>query len=392
MKFIKSNFPLFQTILLVIILAGITSVLYLYTAGFRLNRILTDENGQQIDVGTTGMISAKSIPEGANVYIDDVLRTATDDTIQGVDPKVYKLQIKKKGYVDWTKDIEVFPELVTDITAVLVSQTPRLEPLTNTGAIAPSVSPTGNKLAFFSKDPENAGIWVIPIEGNALNLFRTNPYAVIEDTLTLKYSDGKSIEWSPDEKFLLVTAVNDSHYLVNLDTKNVVLSRDSEQVIKNWDQDLTEIRTELVSKVELPENIKTIATSDKATWAPDDKKFLYTVQAGDTLEYRVYNMEKPLPVGEKIENVVFTTKVADPQPKITWYSDSFHLLLTEGDVATTKTGKISIIRIDGTNKTEIFNNVLYSDIAFTSPGGDKVIILTTFKSGDIPNLYTVSIR
>jgi len=389
MKFIKANFPLFQTALLVIILMGITTLLFLYTAGFRLNR---DAGKPEIDLGKTGMISAKSQPEGANVYVDGTLRTATNDTIQGIDPGTYKLEIKKKGYVDWTKDIEVFAELVTDITAVLISQTPRLEPLTNTGAVAPSVSPTGNKLAFFSKDPENPGIWVIPIESNALNLFRTNPYVVIEDTIALKYSDGKEILWSPDEKFLLVTTISNIKYLINLETRNALVSKDSDQVVASWEQDVVEKRTELVSRFDIPQEIKNISTSNKTVWAPDDKKILYTTQNNDVLEYRVYNMEKPLPIGEKVENVVFTTKASDPQPKITWYSDSFHLILTEGDVMSAKTGKISIIRIDGTNKTEIFNNVLYSDSVFTAPSGDKIIILTTFKSGDTPNLYTIGIK
>jgi hypothetical protein len=35
---------------------------------------------------------------------------------------------------------------------------------------------------------------------------------------------------------------------------------------------------------------------------------------------------------------------------------------------------------------------LYSDRAFSTPGGDKIIILTSFKSGDQTDLYTVSIR
>ncbi len=183
-----------------------------------------------------------------------------------------------------------------------------------------------------------------------------------------------------------------THYLINLETRNIVVAKDSEQVVKNWQKDLAEIRTELVAKLVIPQEIKNISAADKTVWAPDDKKILYTVINGDSIEYKVYNMEKPLPVGEKTENVVFTTKASDPQPKITWYSDSFHLVLTEGDVTKTKTGKISLIRIDGTNKTEVFNNVLYSDNVYAAPSGDKVIILTTFKSGDVPNLYTVGIR
>ena len=57
-----------------------------------------------------------------------------------------------------------------------------------------------------------------------------------------------------------------------------------------------------------------------------------------------------------------------------------------------KRGFIILIRIDGTNKTEIYNNTLLSDQVYSAPGGDKLIILTSFKSGDQTDLYTVSIR
>ena len=122
------------------------------------------------------------------------------------------------------------------------------------------------------------------------------------------------------------------------------------------------------------------------------KKFLYTKQNGDKLEYWVYNFEIPLPVGEKANSLVMTLDANSPQPKINWYTDSFHLILVEGNVEEEKKGVVSLIRIDGSNKSEIYNNTLYSDKAFSTPGGDKVIILTSFKSGDQTDLYTVSIR
>ena len=137
---------------------------------------------------------------------------------------------------------------------------------------------------------------------------------------------------------------------------------------------------------------KKLAILPKTLWAPDEKKFLYVLQNGEQLEYRVYNLEKPLPVGEKQENLVFVTNVSDKQPKVSWYADSFHLILVEGDTENEHKGIISLIRIDGTNKTEIYNNTLYSDSVFSTPGGDKVIILTSFKSGNQTSLYTVVIR
>ena len=376
-----------QTILTLAIILGITTTLYLYTSGYRPNK--DDKN--KIDVSQTGMVSTKSLPESASVYLDGKLITATNDTISSIEPGKHLLKISKKGFVDWQKEIEVFPELVTDITAVLVAQSPRLEPLTSTGATKPSVSPSLAKLAYFSPDKTVPGIWVIPLKGT-LNLFKSSPTVAIEDTRFTKYSEGQNIEWSPDENKLLVEGKNKAYYLVDLTKNTAETTASPELVRKGWQEQLTQKRQEFVQKLEIPEDIKSLALSTKTVWSPDDKKFLYTKQAGNTIEYRVYNMEKPIPVGEKVETLVFTTNTTDPQPSITWYSDSFHLILTEGDVTTSKKGNISLIRIDGTNKTEIYSNTLMDKEVYSAPDGEKVIILTSFKSGEQTDLYTVSIR
>lgn len=376
-----------QTILTIAIILGITTTLYLYTSGYRLKK----DTQNNIDISQTGMISTKSLPESASVYLDDKLVTATNDTISSVEPGNHVLRIVKKGFVEWEKDLKVFPELVTDITAVLVSQSPRLEPLTNTGAKNPTVSPSLSKMAYFSSDKADPGIWVISLRGT-LNLFKSAPTVAIEDTRFTKYSEGENMKWSPDENKLLVESKNKAFYLIDLTKNTAETTASPELVIKDWQEQLSVKREEFISKLDLPENIKQLGLSSKTVWSPDDKKFLYTVQSGEDIEYRVYNMEKPIPIGESVETLVFTTKVADPQPEVNWYSDSFHLILTEGNVAQDKRGVISLIRIDGTNKTEIYSNTLMSNQVFSSPDGEKVIILTSFKSGEQTDLYTVSIR
>jgi hypothetical protein len=363
--------------------------LFLYTSGYRLSK----GKEKPIDLSKTGMVSAKSIPDGASVYLDGKLTTATDDTISGIKPGIHNLKIVKKGFVEWQKDIEVFEQLVTDMTAVLVSQSPRLEPLTNTGAKFPAISHTLGKLAYFSTDDEKPGIWIIPLSGNnALNIFRSNSTIAIQDTKNTKYSLGTSIEWSPDEKQLLVGNTNNTFYLVDLDTNTAQTIASANLTRKLWTNTLIKKRTDLIDKVNLPENMRQLALNPKTIWAPDDKKFLYTVQNGNDLEYRIYNMEEPLPVGEKAETLAFTTVFNAVQPKISWYSDSFHLVIVEGDIEKEHKGTISLLRIDGSNKIEIYNNTLFSNMVYSVPGGDKVIILTSYKSNEQTNLYTVAIR
>jgi hypothetical protein len=388
MKHIFKKFRYLETTLTVIVILGVTTGLFLYTSGYRIKK----GEDKPVDVNKTGMVSAKSIPEGASVYLDGILTTATNDTISGLKPGFHKLKIVKKGFVEWTKEIEVFEQLVTDITAVLVSQSPRLEPLTNTGADIPTVSHTLTKLAYTTNDDDKPGIWIIPLTVSALNLFRSNSILAIQDSVYNKFSQAKSIEWSPDEKQLLVENVSGLFSLVDIDTKTAVQALDPIAIRAGWALILEKKRVAFVEKLELPNNIRQLALSPKTMWSPDDKKFLYTVQNGDNLEYRVYDMEKPLPIGEKVENLVFTTKVSDVQPKISWYSDSFHFVLVENYSEVNKQGVLSIIRIDGTNKVEVYNNTLYSDTVYSIPGGEKIIFLTTFKSNNQENLYTISIR
>lgn len=404
-----------QTIIAAVIIFGATGAIFLYTSGYRLNKTKGEQN--EINITQTGMINVKSVPDGANVYLNGELKTATNGTISGLEPKKYDLRIIKNGFTVWNKTIEVFPELVTDITAILVSQSPRLEPLTNSGARSLVISPSLNKLAFFSKNSSTPGVWVIPLTGDALNLFRSNPYVVLEDGPNQFYSSGKSIRWSPDENELLVENQNGDYYLVDLENGNANFIPNSDKIRREWDEELVKKRIDFIENLSIPNDLKPIATSPDTLWAPDGKKFLYICTKGVVnktrlqelgiknsqaceqnnnsnegyLEYHVYNMEKPIPVGEKVETTVFTTKASEPQPNVSWYEDSFHLILAEKNPSENK-GKISLIRIDGTNKIEVYNNTLYSNKVFSSPGGEKLIFLTSFKSGDQTDLYTVSIR
>ncbi len=379
-----------QTVATSTFLIIITTVIFLYTSGYRVLR----EESVNVDFKRTGMISAKSIPEGANVYLNGVLKTASNDTIQALDPGTYQLRIVRNGFVTWEKDVEVFAELVTDITAVLISQSPRLEPLTNTGARMPVISPTLSKLAYFSKDGTESGVWIIPLTNTGLSLFRAEPYIAIEDTFNTIFSNGKSIEWSPDEKELLVQGPNDLFYVIDIGTKAVESTTSPDAVRNEWEEIRHVKRADFLSRIDIPENMLIIANAPETMWSPDEKKFLYKVtnEEAGTTEYRVYNMEKPIPVGEKVDNLVFTLNADDPQPVVTWYADSFHLILVEGNTEEEKRGVISLIRIDGTNKTEIYNNTMYSQNVYSSPGGDKLIFLTSFKSGGQTDLYTIGIR
>jgi hypothetical protein len=385
------NVKSYSKLLVIILILGSTTLLYLFLAGWRPNFIFT-ESAPTLEVKQTGMISAKSDPQGANVYLDGKLLTATNNTLSGITPGKHNLRIVKNGYVDWEKEIEVFPELVTDITAVLVTQTPRIEPLTNTGAKTPTLSYSLEKIAFFSKDTEAPGVWVQDLNGTTLNIFRNSAKNILKDNNFISYSNGKALTWSPDEDQLLIELDNSKFYLLDITTNNVTPVNKPSELKETWKNKIDKKRLDFISQLNLPDEVIKIANLDDTLWSPDNKKFLYKVKENDRFIYKIYNMEKPLPVGEQVETIVFEYPVESEQPKISWYSDSFHLILTEFYNENDKKGKISMIRIDGTNKIEIYNNTLYSNTVYSTPLGDKLIILTSYKSNAQTDLYTLGIK
>jgi hypothetical protein len=389
----KIKLKSYSKIFILVVLLGTTTLLYLFLAGWRPNLDLSGGYFQpSVNVKQTGMISAKSNPQAANVYLDGKLITSTNNSLSGIQPGKHNLRIVKNGYVEWQKDIEVFPELVTDITAVLISQTPRIEPLTNTGSKNPILSYSLEKIAFFSKDPEAPGVWVLPLGSSSINLFKNSAKNILKDTAYTTFSDGKSLMWSPEEDQLLIESKDSKFYLLDVITNDVQPVAKPNDLKDTWSKKITKKRLDFIDQLKLPNDFIKIASDENTLWSPDNKKFLYKVISGDKTIYKIYNMEKPLPVGETVESTVFEYPTNSSQPKISWYSDSFHLILTEGYNDKEHKGKVSIIRIDGTNKIEIYNNTLFSDLVYSSPDGEKLIILTTFKSNNQTDLYTLGIK
>ncbi len=378
----KIPLPIISFLLVVLVSVGI----YLYSTGYRINI-------KKREITSSGMIAVKSTPDGAQVYLDGILMTATNGTIQNLKPGRYELRVVKNGFVAWTKIVEVFDQLVTDITAVLISKTPRLEPLTSEGARGPSISPSLNKIAYFTKNGKHPGVWVFPLGGSfQVNIFKSSQDAVLKDTDKIIYSNGQSIEWSPDEKEILVKMDETKYILVDLNSPTPQATTTAVPIRKKWNEEVSKKRQIFLDRLELGDEVVKLATDSNTLWSPDEKKFLYKEKEGGLIHFKVYDLEKPLPVGEKTNYTTFSIKEADPEPKVYWYSDSFHLILVGGDIQKEKKGAIYLIRIDGTNKTEVYNNTLYSDMVFPTPSGDKIVILTTYKSDAQTDLYAIGIR
>ena len=112
-----------------------------------------------------GILVVKSEPDGASVYVNGDLKTATNATIF-LSPGTYDLEVKKDGFFGWSKRIEVSKEVVTQANVSLFKNVPSLSPITFEGAGSPVVSPGGTKIAFTtpvssSTPPDKAGLYTI---------------------------------------------------------------------------------------------------------------------------------------------------------------------------------------------------------------------------------------
>ena len=96
-KKIKANYQLIISIIILTVLIFATIIVIMIGKGYRFG-----SDSGKIQFNGTGLLVAKSIPDGAQVFIDGRLKTATDGTIN-LTPGEYEIKIYKRGYFPWIK-------------------------------------------------------------------------------------------------------------------------------------------------------------------------------------------------------------------------------------------------------------------------------------------------
>src|SRR3989304_7863788 len=73
-----------------------------------------------------GLLVATSLPDGAQIFLDGKLKSATDSTLT-LSPDEYLVEIKKDGFFPWQKKLTIKKELVTKADAYLFASFPDLK-------------------------------------------------------------------------------------------------------------------------------------------------------------------------------------------------------------------------------------------------------------------------
>jgi hypothetical protein len=401
---------LFITLTTLTVVGVLSYFAFMYARGYRLD-------SQELKLSPNGILVLKSEPEGAQIYINGELKTVTNSNLF-LPPDTYDITVKKEGYFEWSKRMEIRKEETTESTAHLFKTAPSLTAVTFFGAENPVLSNDQTKLAYVvpairgndEHNLKNAGLWVIEIVNLPIG-FAREPRRVTDGDLS-----GSTYEWSADDRQILITSMrgifllDSSSFTSQVQRSNYIGS--IEELKKSWEEEkVLKLETQIRN---LPEPLQDILRrkTSQVIFSPDKKMILYT--ASDTANLRE-GLVKPFPGASSQkqerdikpgntytyditedrnfliddgENLVIGSRILEsPFRRITWFPTSRHLIIAEEE-------KITISDYDGTNKQVVFMGNYISPNAFPALTIDRIYILTNL-GGGVPqtgNIYSLSLK
>lgn len=396
---------LFTTLLVLGLVSIVTYGFIMYARGYRLD--FSGKNNKFI--AGTGLLVLTSTPNGARVFLNDNLTTATNDTIN-LPPGEYDVRIEKDGYYPWKKHVILKKEAVTKTDAVLFPTTPKLEAVTLLGAQNPIVDPTGSMIAYkvSSSSAASNGIYVLSIGSRSLIPLGSSSRQLVSDKID-NFSNAK-IEFSPDGTELLATvpslASNSRIYLLKTDTstdnpQNVTYT--VEQTHTQWELEKKQLDEKFYSA--LPEKERTFIKDNFANYqlSPEGDKILYVASQSATMPLFI---NPPLPstnstpetrtlqkgsayvyqIKEDKNYLLYDLKPKEILPNFVWHPSSAHVVFIQGK-------SIYSMEYDGGNRTTLYAGPFDPAFLYTWPDGSGLIIRTNLNDETVPaNLYRVGLR
>lgn len=379
--------------------------------------------GYQIDItnrtlSQTGILVTTSDPDGAEVYINDVLTTATNNTLN-LAPGTYNVSIRKDGFSRWEKTIPIVKEEVFKTNAFLFPLVPDLGPITYSGALNPTLSPDGSRVAFSvaSASGEKNGIWVLDMGRGVLVaplISGANQRQIYQNTAALNLSGAKFL-WSNDSRQILVytddkaptlaTPSAKPVYLLEADQLNITarqVNAEQKDLLSSWKEG--QLSVEQAQMNRLPLVLKTILASSASEikFSVDETKVLYHATASASLPTILNTYlpgKNPTPeTRETAPGKVYMYDIKEDQNyqidycsetgvTCTWFPSSRHILAyTDKDV--------SLIDFDGTNRNVVYEGPFIPGIVYSWPDWSKIVLLTSLNAlaGGTVNLYTLKLR
>ncbi len=387
------------------IIIAISSAIIAFGRGYRLNF------RKPTELLPTGLISATSDPVGAQVLINGVLKTATNNSLS-IDPAWYTVQIRKEGFIPWEKKLRVQGEVVTRADAFLFPTSPSLSPITTSGVLSPIVSPDGTMIAFLlppeaiADGIKKPGLWTLELADRPLSGRNRDPKFIVELAPTFPFTKA-TLLFSPNGRQIIVSAgTNNTLYDISGNqnsTPNTPLSSLAHaNLLEEWQKEKDGKDRQKLSAFKQPFIDVATRSARLLAFSPDETKLLYEATGAATIPLVI---NPPLVGGNTTEeeraikpgtlyvydsredkNFFLLGKKEAPTTPV-WFPTSNHLLLIGPN-------KIDVMEFDRTNWTTLYSGPFNGSFITPWPSGSRIVILTNLNpgAGSLPNLYTVNLR
>jgi len=358
-----------------------------------------------------GILVLKSEPDGASVYINGELKTATNANFS-IAPGTYDVEIKKDGYFSWYKRLTIEKEIVTQASISLFKSVPSLTPMTLSGATNAIISEDESKIVFSVLPGKNisadkVGLWTLDTFSLPLG-FNNSPKRITDGDMS-----NATYIFSPDAEELLLT-VSNAVFLINTGSftsqnQRVNIASRKDEIVAEWKIEKDNTNLSLIKNVPM-ELIDILSRKSSAfVFSPDDNMVVYTATGSATLSS---NLIKSLPGAstqtqernirpghtyiydiKEDRNFLITDQPVtinnhdkSETSALRWMSSSKHLLWAGQN-------QIVIMDYDGTNKQTVYSGSYTMPSVFSFSNTTKLLILTNLGStNSVPNLYTLTIK
>lgn len=386
----------FLPILIISFLILATTLVVFYGKGYRFGF------GQgKADFFGTGLLVTTSVPNGAQVFVDGHLTTATDNTLN-LTPGEYTVKIFKDGYFPWEKKLRIKKEVVTKADALLFPTAPKLENITSIGVKNPVLDPSKTRLAYSiaSQSARKNGIYILDLTTRPILTLQSASTQITDDTLD-RFSDS-TFAFSPDGSSLIATTSARTSYLLDANGFNTSpqdVTATLANVNSDWERQKSEQDKSRLDSIS-PKIRKLISVNfNVLEWSLDDTKILYEASSSALLPIIInprlvgvdtaFEQRKldrgSIYVYDIREDKNYRIDVKSPN-NLHWFPDSSHLIYINDQ-------KIDIMELDGNNNTTIYAGPFVDNLVFPWPDGSKVVILTNLGNPNIaPNLYTIVLK
>ena len=378
-----------------LIVISSTFLISIFARGYRL------DTSSGFKLKATGLLSVTSKPKLANVYVNNLLTTATDDTLNLI-PGNYQIKITKDGYRSWEKNIKIKSELVSQIEAQLFRSSAELKPLTLHSIINPTVSPDNTKIIYAVASSSaitiESGLYLMELTELPFLMSRNNERLLFPSTISLDWSK-YTFEFSPDSKQILATtSKKGASYLFSLEQNQSIntlfdISSRLPQINKEWQKSKENIINDKLALI--PTKLQNFIATGSATLSLNSSEDKLLYQASEDSQIPNLLPSPPPTQSTQLQQrnlskdsyYVYDLKEdtnfligSGSLSQISWIPYSNNLLFVENN-------QIRVCDYDATNYQTIYSDSSSPRILLPTPDGYRLII-----SRDTLHLITIKDR